>query len=221
MEDLLRAHSIDDAIWGCTDPRDMSINTANSAEIMTGSQIREEQTFTFRRSDPYELLNVAAHVPHKDDLSWYDRPYFLDNYHNQNKLLKAIDTSNSTENMAGVHVTNREHQNYYDRRDQRFIACKNNGGLEQVTQELAPGNIVVVEEEDEFYQWADQYDQWDTTPYTPVTDNDVGGSHTFNFDNPLFNLTKIKRDGTSKTRVVSKLSESNNKSDFYIGKRQS
>ena len=87
--------------------------------------------------------------------------------------------------------------------------------------ELAADIIVEEEEEDEFYQWADQYDQWDTTSYTPVTNNNVGGSHTFNVDNPLFNLTKIKRDGTFKTRVVSKLSESNNKLDFYIGKRQS
>ena len=87
--------------------------------------------------------------------------------------------------------------------------------------ELAPNIIVEEEEEDEFYQWADQYDQWDTTPYTPVTDNDVGGSHTFNVDNPVLNFTKIKGDGTSKTRVVNKLSKSNNKSDLYIGKRQS
>ena len=68
---------------------------------------------------------------------------------------------------------------------------------------------------------AAQYDQWDTTSYTPVTDDDMGGSHTFNVDNPVFNVTIIKRDGTSKTRVVSKLSELSNKSDFYIGKRQS
>ena len=86
---------------------------------------------------------------------------------------------------------------------------------------MAPDIIVEEEEEDGFYQWADQYDQWDTTPYTPVTDDDVGGSYTFNVDNPLFNLTKIKRDGTSKTRVVSKLSKSKSKSDFYISKRQS
>ena len=89
--------------------------------------------------------------------------------------------------------------------------------------ELVPVIILEEEEEEEdgVYQWADQYDQWDTTPYTPVTKKDVGDSHTFYLDNPLFNLTKIKRDETSKTRVVNKLSESNNKLDFYIGKRQS
>ena len=59
---------------------------------------------------------------------------------------------------------------------------------------------MVVEEEieDGFYQYADQYDQWDTTLYTPVTKNDVGYSHTFNLDNPVFNFTKIKHDEISK-----------------------
>jgi len=69
---------------------------------------------------------------------------------------------------------------------------------------LAP-NIILEEEEDGFHQWADQYDQWDNTLYTPVTDNDVGGSQTFNVDIPVFNLTKIIRDLTSKTRVVNKI----------------
>ena len=51
---------------------------------------------------------------------------------------------------------------------------------------------------------------------------DVGGeSHTFDVGSHVLNNTKIKRDGISKTRIVSELSESSNKSDFYIGKRQS
>ena len=88
--------------------------------------------------------------------------------------------------------------------------------------ELA-SNIIVEEEEEEdrVYHCAEQYDQWDTTPYTPATNDDMGGSHTFNVDNPVFNLTKIKRDRTVKTRVVSELFESSNKPDFYIGKHQS
>ena len=85
--------------------------------------------------------------------------------------------------------------------------------LEQVTLELVPDIIL---EEDGFHQWADQYDQWDTTLYTPITNNDVRGSHTCNVDNPVFNLTKIKCGRTSKTRVVSKLSESNNKLIFTL-----
>ena len=99
--------------------------------------------------------------------------------------------------MARAHVTNQEYQNYYDWRDQQYIVRKYNGCLEQVTLELTPNIIIVVEveeeeveEEDGFYQWADQYDQWDSTPYTPIINDDVGDSHTFNGYNPLFNLIK-------------------------------
>ena len=46
VEDLLGAHSIDDSIWGGTNPSEVSINTINSADIMVGSHIMEEQTFT-------------------------------------------------------------------------------------------------------------------------------------------------------------------------------
>ena len=82
-------------------------------------------------------------------------------------------------------------------------------------------DIILEKESDGFHQWANQYDQWDTTSYTPVTDDDEGGCHIFNVDNSMFNLTKSILKGTSNTRIVSKLSESSNKSDFYIGKRQS
>ena len=68
-----------------------------------------------------------------------------------------------------------------------------------------------------FHQWADQYDQWDNTLYTPVDEDDVGGSNIFNVENHVFNITKIKQDRTSKTRAVSELSKSSNKSDFYGG----
>ena len=85
--------------------------------------------------------------------------------------------------------------------------------------ELGPN--IILEEEDGFHQWAYQYCQWDTTSYTTVTNNDVGGSNIFNVDNPVLNLTKIKQAGTSKTRVFSDLSESSNKLDFYISKCQS
>ena len=79
---------------------------------------------------------------------------------------------------------------------------------------------IILKEENGFHQWAEQYDQWDNTSYTPVDEDDVGGSHAFNVDNNVFNITKIKQGGTSKTRTVSELFESSNKSDFYIGQRQ-
>ena len=111
-------------------------------------------------------------------------------------------------------------QEYYNWRDQQHIACKHNGGLEQVTTELVP-DIVLEEEAYGFYHWADKYDQWDDNPYTPDEGNEMGGSYTFNTDKHIFNLIKTKHNGKSKTRIVSEVSISNIRFDFYIGKRQS
>ena len=41
VEELLAAHPADDAIWSRSNPSDVSINTANSAEIIAGSHITE------------------------------------------------------------------------------------------------------------------------------------------------------------------------------------
>ena len=109
---------------------------------------------------------------------------------------------------------------FYNRRDQQFIARKYDGGHERVTLELVP-DIILEEKEDGFYQWADNYDQWDNNPYIPVERDEIGGSYTFNIDNSIFTITKTKRNGKLKSRVVSEMSESNNKSDFYICKRPS
>ena len=85
-------------------------------------------------------------------------------------------------------------------------------------------NIVLEEEEEEedsFYQWTDKYDTSDNNPYTLAEGNEIGGSHTFNFEQGVFNLTKTKPNRNLKTRIVSEVSTSHNKPDFYIGKRQS
>ena len=123
-------------------------------------------------------------------------------------------------NTTAIDILNQEHQDYYNRQDQQYIGHKYNSGLERITLELVP-DIILEQEEHIIYQWADQDDQHDNTSYTPVEEDDVGSSHIYNVDNHVFNITKIKQDGTSKTRTVSELFESNNKSDFYIGKRQS
>ena len=47
--------------------------------------------------------------------------------------------------------------------------------------------------------------------------DEIEGSHTFNADNSVFNFTKTKHNGKSKTRIVSEVPESNNRTDFYIG----
>ena len=82
-------------------------------------------------------------------------------------------------------------------------------------------NIILKEEEDCVYQLADNYDQLDNNPYITVEGDETGVSHTFNVDNSVFNLTKTKQNGKSKTIIVSEVSKLNNKLDFYIEKRQS
>ena len=70
---------------------------------------------------------------------------------------------------------------------------KHNSGLKQVTIKLVP-YIVLEEEKNSFYQWADKYDQWDNNPCTLTEGNEIGGSHTFNIDHGVFNFTKTKHN---------------------------
>ena len=102
------------------------------------------------------------------------------------------DTTNNKVNTTETNIANQEHQDYHDGRDHQYIGRKYNTGLEQVTLELVHVIILEKEEEAEFDQWAYQYDQWDNIPYTPVNEDDRGGSHTFNVNNHVFNVAKIK-----------------------------
>ena len=80
VEDLLGAHPINDNIWGGTNPSNVSIDTANSKEVMAGSHIREQYTFKFRGSVQPKLLNMTSYKPHADDLSQNYDLDFLDNF---------------------------------------------------------------------------------------------------------------------------------------------
>ena len=80
-----------------------------------------------------------------------------------------------------------------------------------------------------FYDWIDTYDEWNGYYHTLTEENESGSSHTFAGDNnifktlagdnDIFTITKIKHNGTLKTRLVSKISAPINL-DFYTGKRQ-
>ena len=100
---------------------------------------------------------------------------------------------------------------------------KNNGGVERTNTGLEPNNIlcanILEKKEIQFYQWADNYDVWNNNSYTPTKGNEMRGYHSFTGDTSVFNSTKTKHNGKSKTRIVSEVSISN-KSDFYINKRQ-
>ena len=184
--------------------------------MITENHIAELHTHKCEEPVPLELLNVVLNDPQAYGLPknyQWDSP-------NKFKYLNISLKTNNVVHTPGINFLSHENQVFYNRRDQQYIACKYDGGLEQVTLELVP-TIILDEEEDDFYQWAENYDQWDNNPYTPVEGNETGGSHTFNVDNSVFNLTKTEQNRKSKTRIVSEVSTSNNKSDFYIGKRQS
>ena len=53
----------DDDFWGRTNPGDVSIDTANSKEVMTGSHITEQLTHEYQGPIPPELLNVTLNTP--------------------------------------------------------------------------------------------------------------------------------------------------------------
>ena len=103
------------------------------------------------------------------------------------------DAMNNGENITETTIANQEYQDYYNQQDQQYITHKYNNVLEQVILELVH-HIILEEEEDGFHQQADQYDQWDNVSYTPMNEDDMGGSNIFNVENPVFNITKIKRD---------------------------
>ena len=235
VEEILGAHPMnDDDFLGNTNSSDVSVDTTNSKEMMAGSNITELHTHRYKEPVPPELLNKVPNVPQVCDLAQKYQLDPSDKSKDSNMLLKTnnvthakdIDLSSQENqdyyNRHDQQIITRKHdsgQRYYNQSDQQFIVCKQDGGLERVTIELVPD--IILEEEDTVYQWADKYDQWDNSPYTPTNGNEVGGSRTFNVDNSVFNLTKTKHNGKLKTRIVSEVSASHNKPDFYIGKRQS
>ena len=76
----MAAHPVDDTIWSYTNPSNVSIDTANSAELIASIHITEGSTYTFHRSDTYGLFDTTSHVSHKDDVSCYDGSAFLDSF---------------------------------------------------------------------------------------------------------------------------------------------
>ena len=76
-----------------------------------------------------------------------------------------------------------------------------------VNNVLEPNNTIgthIVEgNKDSFYDWVDTYNEWNGYYHTPTEEYESGSSHTFTGDNNTFTFTKIKQDGTSKTRLVS------------------
>ena len=61
VEEILGVHLIgDDDFWGWNNPSDVSVNTANSTEIMAGSHITEQCTLKYQEFSQPELLNMTS-----------------------------------------------------------------------------------------------------------------------------------------------------------------
>ena len=93
----------------------MSIDPANSKEVMTGSHIMEQHTFKFRGSVQPELLNMTSYKPHANDLPQNYKLDFLDNFKDWSILSKVNNVMNNGANTPAIGVLNQEHQDYYDR----------------------------------------------------------------------------------------------------------
>ena len=109
----MAAHPVDDTIWSRTNPSDVSIDMVNSAEIIAGSHIKEDQTYAFERSYPLRLIDTPSHVSDKDDMSWYDGLAFLDTFTDSNESTDTFDddvTQDSTSESNKSDFRIGEHQ---------------------------------------------------------------------------------------------------------------
>ena len=127
VEESLGAHPMnDDDFWGGPNPGDMSIDTENSKEMMTGSLITELHTHKCEELAPPELLNVVPNEPQAYNSA---QNYQLDSL-NKSKDSNILSKTNNTAHTKGIDILSQENQDYYNQNDQQFIACKYDGGLE-------------------------------------------------------------------------------------------
>ena len=110
VEEILRAYPIGDDIWGGINPSEVSIDTANSEEVMTGSHITEQHIFDFRGSVQPELLNMTPYKPPVCDLSQKYELDLLDNFKDLNILLKANNVTNNVANTPATNILNQYNQ---------------------------------------------------------------------------------------------------------------
>ena len=83
---------------GGTNFGDVSIDTANSEEIMAGSHITEQHTHKYQGPVPPELLNVALNEPHTYD---FPQNYQLDSQ-NKFKNFKILSKKNNVTHTTGI-----------------------------------------------------------------------------------------------------------------------
>ena len=90
----------DDDFWVGTNPNDVSIDTTNSKEMMTGSHITELYTHKCKEPVPPKLLNEVPKVPQAYDST---QKYQLDSSNKSKDLTILPKTSNVT-HTKGIYL---------------------------------------------------------------------------------------------------------------------
>ena len=98
----------DDDFCDGTNPGDVSIDTANSKEMLAGSHIIQKHTHEYQGPIPPELLNVAPNKPQTYDLP---KNYQLDSPNKFKDLNVLLKTNNVTQ-ATGTNFLSQENQDY-------------------------------------------------------------------------------------------------------------
>ena len=114
-EEILGAHLMNnDNFWKGNKLSDISIDTANKKEMMTGSHTTEHHTHKYLSPVPPELSNVVSNKPQTYDLP---QNYQLDST-NKFKDLNILSKTSNVTCTLGTNLLSQESQDYYNQHDQ-------------------------------------------------------------------------------------------------------
>ena len=103
-----------DDFCGGTNLSDISIDTTNSKEMMTGSHITELHTHKYEKPVPPELLNKVPNVPQVYHLAQKCQLDPLNKSKNSNMLSKT----NNVTHTKDINISSQENQDYYNQHAQ-------------------------------------------------------------------------------------------------------
>ena len=109
---------------GNINPGDVSIDTANSKEIMTGSHITELHTHTHEDLVPLDSLNKVSNIPEVCDAVQKCRLDPLDKSKDSNMLSKPNNVTHSN----GIDLLSQNNQDYDNQHHQQLMTYKHDGG---------------------------------------------------------------------------------------------
>ena len=103
---------------------DVSIDTANSEEMMAGSHITEFHTHKQENPVTTELLNKVSNVPEVCDAV---QKCQLDPS-NKSKNLKILSKTNNETHTNDIYLLSQENYDYNNQHDQQLMTRKHDGG---------------------------------------------------------------------------------------------